>query len=129
MNVLKIAPIQWSTLKDISDVKPLNDGDTDCFVEIREVLRKYDKLERFGVALLHSHFDLADDEIMLESSDEESRTLVTTAVKQANAGTSNIGTVWMLREGDATTMSWCRSYCKAQSTHWGSHRKAHTKAK
>jgi len=61
MNTLAVAPVQWSNLRNIDDVQPVNDGDTDCLVEIREVLRRHGKLDRFGVALLHSHFDLAND--------------------------------------------------------------------
>ncbi len=127
MNGIAVAPIQWSDLKDIDDIEPINDGDTDCLVEIRDVLKKYGKLERFGVALLHSHFDLATDEIMLESIDEGNRTLIIQPIKQSEAGTKNIGTVWMLREGDVATMSWCRQYCKWHT--WGGHKKAHHKEK
>ena len=112
MNTLTIAPLQWSELKDIDDVEPLNDGDTDCLVEIRAVLKKHGKLERFGVALLHSHFDMASDEIMLETTDEDSRALISTPVKESEAGDNKVGTIWMLREGDVTTMSWCRKFCK-----------------
>ena len=112
MNTLTLAPLQWSELKDIDDVKPLNDGDTDCLVEIRDVLKKHGKMERFGVALLHSHFDMASDEIMLESTDEDGRALISKPIKESEAGDNKVGTIWMLREGDVTTMSWCRKYCE-----------------
>jgi hypothetical protein len=119
-----VAPLQWSHLQDIDDIRPLNDGDSDCLVEIREVLKKHGKLDRFGVALLHSHFKLAADEVMLETTDEESRTLITRPVRQSEAGNNNIGTIWMLQEGDVATMSWCRKYCE-RSIIWG-HTKAHS---
>ena len=129
MTALSVAPVQWSTLKNIDDVKPLNDDDTDCLIEIRHVLKKHGMLDRFGIALLHSHFDLANDEIMLESTEEDdSRTLITKAVKQSEAGGINVGTIWMLREGEVTTMSWCRKYCRTGNV-WISHRKAHNKEK
>ncbi len=123
MNMLTIAPMQWSSLKDIDSVEPINDSDTDCLIEIRDVLKKHGKMERLGVALLHSHFDLESDEILLESSDEENRTLITQAVKQTDAGNSNIATILMLREGDATMMSWCRKYC--EKGYFGTHSKQH----
>jgi hypothetical protein len=41
--------------------------------EIRLVLAKHGCLGRFGVALLHSHFDLEDGEMMLETTDLEKR--------------------------------------------------------
>jgi len=112
MNVLSISPVQWSKLKNIDDVEPIGDGDAACLAEVRDVLKKHGALLRFGVALLHSHFDLADDEIMLESSDDESRSLLTRPVRQADAGDRSVGTIWMLREGNAETMSWCRRFCR-----------------
>ena len=112
MTALTIAPVQWSSLKDIDDVEPLGDADAECLAEIREVLRKYDRMERFGVALLHSHFPLGDDEVMLETTDEDNRTLTLKPVKESEAGQNNVGTIWMLRDGDVATMTWCRSYCR-----------------
>ncbi len=64
-----LSPIQWNTLHDIDDVKPIDDADAPCLEEIRQVLKKYNNLGRFGVALLHSHFELADDELMMETTD------------------------------------------------------------
>jgi hypothetical protein len=83
-----------------------------CLAAVRQVLRSYGKLERFGVALLHSHFSLAPDEIMLETSDEETRTLTLRPVRESEAGNNKVGTIWMLRDGDDITMTWCRQYCK-----------------
>ena len=114
MNALVISPLQWSDLQDIDDVEPINIGDTECLLEIRNVLKKHGKMDRLGVALLHSHFDMSNDEIMLESSNDETRTLVIQPVKQQEAGTNNVGTIFMLREGDPTTMTWCKRYCKRQ---------------
>lgn len=127
MNTLTISPVQWSEISDIDDIEPISAGDTDCLVEIREVLRKYEKMERFGIALLHQHFVLAEDEIMLETSNNEARTLTSAPVKQSEAGNNNIGTIWMLRDGDITTMTWCRQYCKRGI--FGNHFNAHTKAR
>jgi len=114
MTELALAPMQWSKLDDIDDVEPVGENDTDCLSEIRDVLRKYGMMKRFGVALLHSHFDVANDEIMLETNDPESRTLLTRPVKMDGQSAENIGTVFMLREGDVITTAWCKSYCKRQ---------------
>ena len=54
---LAMAPTQWGRYEDINDVEPLNEGDQACLTEIREVLKKHGKRERFGVALLHRHFE------------------------------------------------------------------------
>ena len=70
---MNISPMQWSKLKDISEVRPVDATDEPCLNDIRAVLDKHGCLDRFGVALLHSHFDIADDEILLETTDEEKR--------------------------------------------------------
>lgn len=106
-----IAPLQWAQLKDIEDVEPLGDADTACLLDILSVLSKHGMAERFGVALLHSHFEMSEDEVLMEETDKESRTLISRAVKQSEAGGSGVPTVWMLREGDATVSIRCRSYC------------------
>lgn len=129
MSKLSISPVQWAALKHIDIVDPINEQDAECLIEIRDVLKKHGKLNRLGVALLHSHFDLEDDEIMLESTeDEDTRTLITKAVKKSETDGVNVGTIWMLKEGDPTTMTWCRSYC-ARNVYFGTHSKAHKREK
>ncbi len=112
MNTLVVAPVQWSSLKDIDDVEPVGVGDTICMSEVRDVLKKHGMLQRFGLALLHSHFPVSEDEIMLETNDDETRTSTTKPVRLAEAGTGNVGTIYVLRDGDMTTMSWCKTYCR-----------------
>lgn len=73
MNQIIIESMQWNTLKHIADVKPIDDGDAECLEEIRSVLAKHNCLNRFGVSLLHSHFDLEDDEILMEETDMTKR--------------------------------------------------------
>ncbi|AJT64543.3 hypothetical protein T261_2872 [Streptomyces lydicus] len=41
------------------------------------ILEKHGNLERFGLCLLHEHFPLAADEILVEAADAESRTFQT----------------------------------------------------
>jgi len=65
--------MQWSRLEFIADVEPIGDADADCLDEIRSVLVKHNSLSRFGVTLLHSHFSLEDDEMMMETTDLEKR--------------------------------------------------------
>ena len=129
MNVT-VSPVQWASLKDIDDVVPLNSSDSECLAEVREILKKYGMLNRFGIALLHSHFHVAPDEVLLEESDEEARTLMLSVVKEQDAGPNSVGTIFQLREGDIYAMTWCRSYCK-KPEYWQatSHKKAHKKEK
>ena len=68
MSEVVLNALQWSSLEYIDDVRPIDDSDAACLEEIRLVLAKYGNLSRLGIALLHSHFRLADDEMMLETT-------------------------------------------------------------
>jgi hypothetical protein len=63
------------TLPDITDVRPVDETDQACLAEIRDVLTRHAAIARFGVTLLHDHFPLGDDEILLEVADPDTRTL------------------------------------------------------
>lgn len=67
-----------NTLPDIDDCPPFGPDDEACFADIRQVLEKHGKLQRFGLTLLHQHFDVASDEILLETCDPVNRTLMVT---------------------------------------------------
>ena len=127
MSHITVAPLQWSNVEDIDDVEPLNERDADCLAEIREVLRKHNMMDRFGVALLHSHFEVANDEILLETTSKEERTLITKPVKAEDYDEGKVGTIWKLEEGDVVTMAFCKSYC--YRTTFGRHTKHHRRVK
>lgn len=40
----------------------LNSEGAACLAELREVLGKHDRLNRFGITLIHKHFELSEDE-------------------------------------------------------------------
>ena len=73
MNQLVVESMQWSALSHIADMKPIDNADAACLDEVRDVLARHGRLERFGVSLLHSHFRLDDDEVLLETTDVEKR--------------------------------------------------------
>ena len=125
-----VSPIQWSRMKHIDDVEPLNDGDAACLREIRDVLDKHDKLDRLGIALLHNHFPLADDEVMLEETDEAGRLQTLVPVKSSEIGPTDMGTIWKLQAGpDMIAMAWCRQYCARPVVVRPYHKKDHTRVK
>jgi hypothetical protein len=103
--------MQWATVKDIDDVEPLGEKDLECLSEVRDVLKKFNQLDRLGIALLHSHFDLGENEVLLERTSPSRRQLVLEPVPAGQTGANDVGTIWMLHDEDATTMAWCRSYC------------------
>lgn len=122
MTSVVVHPIEWAELKDIDDVRPFDEDDAECFAEVRDVLKKHGKLERFGLALLHSHFSLAPDEVMLETTDKEGRVLMTKPARKGDLGNS-VSTLWMLSDAEGIEMAYCRKYCERDFfSHWKIHR-------
>ncbi len=73
--------IKWSQLSDVDDVDKFSESDTECLQELREVLKKYKQLDRFGITLLHKHFEIGDDEVLLETTNIKKRTQFVRPVK------------------------------------------------
>jgi hypothetical protein len=97
-------------LPDIDEVEPLSEKDGVCLKELKEVLKKHNSLSRFGITLLHQHFPVADDEVLVESCDEQTRTLTIRPVKKATVGDYQlIQTNWRLDTGGALAL--CTTYC------------------
>jgi hypothetical protein len=82
-NAINLYPMQWSRLHHIADVKAIDDSDAACLYEIQRVLQRHGALSRFGVSLLHSHFDLAEDEMMMETTDLDKREHLVRPVKRS----------------------------------------------
>lgn len=75
----------------------LSEADVNCMREIKDVLQKHGSLGRFGVTLLHDHFPLAPDEVLVETCDESKRELTIRPVKHSEMNHSNIiETSWRL---------------------------------
>jgi hypothetical protein len=63
---------------------PLGETDGVFVAELRELLTKHGNLDRFGLCLLHDHFDVAADEILMETNDPAQRTLSVTTERVAS---------------------------------------------
>lgn len=102
-------------LPDIAKVEPLDATDITILTEIQDVLRRHNALTRFGVNLLHKHFDMADDEIMVEYTDEAARTQTIRVEKKSKSLADNEGiiyTQWAFDEasGLVVTTACCSFY-------------------
>jgi len=75
---------RWNSLS--SDLRPIDDDDAKCLEELRQVLQKHRRFDRFGLYLLHSLFDVGDDEILFESADHDRREVVLRPVKKSFLG-------------------------------------------
>jgi hypothetical protein len=101
-----------ANLKDLHEVEPINEGDHDCLDEVCAVLKKHGKLERFAISLLHKHFDLAADEVLVEYNDPHTRVLTVQPVKQEGSG-HTMETMWMFVDGELVPTLYCESkHCR-----------------
>lgn len=66
-----------SSLPRFEEAEPLGPRDAAFVQDLVAILEKHGNLERFGLCLLHEHFPLAADEILVEAADAESRTFQT----------------------------------------------------
>jgi hypothetical protein len=95
-------------LTAIDEVERRLDSEARLFGEVREVLKRYGVERKYGLALLHKHFDLADDEVMMEYTDVENRTLTTKPARRSEVSGDVVETLWSLESG---TMTVCVGFC------------------
>ena len=108
-------------LPDISEVSEVSKEDRECIKEVKEVLEKHGKSSKFGLTLLHSHFPVDEDEVLVEVCDPENRTLTAKPKKKSEVDTeSSIKTSWRLDKEEALVE--CVKACVMRGT---DHRKRH----
>jgi hypothetical protein len=84
-------------LPDINEIVQYSESDKPLFDELYDVLRRFDALDRFGISLLHSHFELKENEVLLEETDRLSRTQLIKPITEEELSTiSYIETSWRL---------------------------------
>lgn len=114
-------------LARIDKVERRLDSEAGLFGEIREILKRHGVEKKYGLVLLHKHFDLADDEILMEYTDMENRTLITKPTPRRDISAANaIETVWSLETGNMTTA--CVGFCyyyPSTGQHRGTHEQRH----
>jgi hypothetical protein len=111
-------PMQWAAIPDISEAESLTQADKDCLREVRDVLSRFGCLDRFGLTLIHKHFDIAPDEILVETIDVENRTLTVQPVRREVMSTA-IETQWQLADGQALLV--CNKWCDPPGGHCPKH--------
>ncbi|MCA6095392.1 hypothetical protein LE181_24895 [Streptomyces sp. SCA3-4] len=62
-------------LPRFEEAEPLGPRDAEFVQDLIAVLEKHGNVDRFGLCLLHGHFPVAADEILVETTDMEARTL------------------------------------------------------
>jgi hypothetical protein len=108
-------------LPDIDDVAPLSEKDAECLNELKTVLAKHGALSRFGITLLHQHFEVADDEVLVEECDVEAKRLTIGPKKIASVEVGqSIATNWRLDSG--AVLAKCIQVCPKDPDFPGRHK-------
>lgn len=99
----------FADLGGLQDVHPLSKEDDAFLADLTEVLKKHGNLNRFGLTLLHRHFEVAEDEMVVEHSDSVARTLSCSVMKRADIPTYGVETTqWrMTPDGKAIGIMDC----------------------
>lgn len=102
----------YTGLKDISEVQPYcPTKDKALFSKLREVLREYKADDRFGITLLHDHFEVSNGEWMVETHDEETRTLTIKPYRSEDLSEAKVDlqeTNWRFNKtGEVVAMQFC----------------------
>lgn len=72
-------------------------ADDDLFHDLADVLKKHNALNRFGITLLHKHFEIASDEALLETTDVAGRQHLLRTVKRSELVDKDaVETAWKL---------------------------------
>jgi hypothetical protein len=93
----------------LEEVPSLAADDLECFAEIKEVLKKHNKLDRFGITLLHSHFDMRPNEVLLERTNTEERRMVQEPEIIDTCDITAIDTQWYLGQSMPLSLVKCRT--------------------
>jgi hypothetical protein len=117
-----LIPMQMlhNRLPDVDAVEPIEGvpDDDACLSELRDVLLKHGAANRFGIALLHRHFELEPNEVLVERCDPAARTLTTRPARLAELRPDELlTTIWVC---DGSSAQACKKFCpKNEGKHQG----------
>jgi hypothetical protein len=116
-----LKPMQWASLPNIEDVPQITDADYNVLREVRSVLERHNAIGRFGINLLHRHFELNPDEILVEYTDEKNRTLTSRVelIGDSEVGEGRIETNWVFERERASVA--CVGVCVYNQGHRRQH--------
>lgn len=80
-NLPEINP--YKDLRDIDDVHEASESERLQLEKLVNFMKEKGLIEHFGITLLHKHFEVNDDEILIESCDLENRTLSIKPIKKS----------------------------------------------
>jgi hypothetical protein len=122
---IQVQAMQWGNIPYMGgpDLEVFSEKDAECFKDIRDVLLKHGALKRFGMFLIHKHFEVAEDEELTECTDHAARELTIIPVKKsANDPAETTPTNWIFTETEEVAAACCT--CRRnENGHTGGHLK------
>lgn len=114
---LTLNPFQG--LPDINVVEPFSDKDQPLINDVFEVLKKHQAVDRFGLTLLHNHFDVKNGETLLETCDTKNRRLMLQPYKAGDLPKGDfMQTTWRF---DDVANFYCLQICDTSNGHGVNH--------
>jgi hypothetical protein len=111
-------------LPDIHLAEPRTTADDACIAEVKAVLKRHRLDGKYGLTLMHKHFDLGPDEIMVEHTDLATRTLTSRPEKLGSIASKKlIEVTWSL--DDDVLMAGCVWKCYVDSNATPPHSQHH----
>ena len=110
MTTAPMTALQWTDIAHIKDIGNISSNDHECLEEIRDVLARHNRLNKFGIALLHHHFNLHDTEVLIKSVDPYGRTLSSAPVARSKINWATVmETLWRFgpNVGEVQAMAGC----------------------
>jgi hypothetical protein len=103
----------WNDLPDLMQAHELTKKDEQCLEDIRLVIEKYKLTSKFGISLLHKHFDIEEDEVLLERNDPITRELTLSPLKVTESMNLNYATTqWRFDSGALYGCCFCaKNHC------------------
>jgi len=96
------AQLNWESMPNMGEeaLDGYTESDKPLFRDIRDSLLAYDALDKFGLFLVHKHFEIAEDEEMVEFVDFEKATIVVRPAHRSGLEMSEmVPTNWIFEPG------------------------------
>jgi hypothetical protein len=87
-------------LISFEEAQPIGEHDAAFVTELRDLLERHSNIDRFGLCLLHDHFAVKSDELLMETNDPQRRTLTVTPEHVASLPEFK-ATMWRMTGTDA----------------------------
>ena len=97
---------------DLTHAKSFGDDDRALVADLHAVLKDHDALGRFGITLLHSHFPVGSDEILLEETNVAAREQTIRPVARDTLQDDGVfETAWCIDSGKPVPITMCHRSC------------------